>query len=444
MATRMPSQGTANDPIIVDAATADQTVPACLSSREVASTALGQGHADGVATRSGFSKGKHPAETTSTPTSTHAARFDFRSVLMDHADGDPSQCSGCLDLLRPGRVFKGEHPSGTTASGTSRHDFRFDAQAAVMDDMDHDERGGCLGLQHRAGLGVFKAEHPTARSASLTSSHAAGFDIRPVMMDDAEDVSSQRGACLDLLHPAPGGFLKGEHSTETSASRTSGFDTHAVVVMDVNHAERVGCLGLQYRGALGVFAEHPTANSASQTSHHAAGFDIPPAMMDDADGVPSQRGACFRLQQHDGSFSKRQLPINDSSSPVSSYPATFVLDRRHSVASTLRANIYGLFVGLLHHSNFSLRSLLARMSFSDVNIVSPTWRFKASIILFLLMASFASTASGRPVYDSCPRSNFCSMVLHSNLCYAEHKLAFTQAMANVDPAPPIPPISGNL
>jgi hypothetical protein len=64
--------------------------------------------------------------------------------------------------------------------------------------------------------------------------------------------------------------------------------------------------------------------------------------------------------------------------------------------------------------------------------------------LFLLMASFASTASGRPVYDSCPRSNFGSMVLHSNLCYAEHKLAFTQAMANVDPAPPIPPISGNL
>jgi hypothetical protein len=43
MATRMPSQGTANDPIVIDAAMADQTVPACLTSHEVASTALGQG-----------------------------------------------------------------------------------------------------------------------------------------------------------------------------------------------------------------------------------------------------------------------------------------------------------------------------------------------------------------------------------------------------------------
>jgi hypothetical protein len=129
-----------------------------------------------------------------------------------------------------------------------------------MDDMDYDERGGCLGLQHRSGLGVFKAEHPAGRSASQPSSHAAGFDIRPVMMDDAEDVPSQCGACLDLLHPA-----------ETSASRTSsasGFDTHAVVVMDANHAERVGCRasGLS-RSPVPRRPGQPTSNEEETLEH---------------------------------------------------------------------------------------------------------------------------------------------------------------------------------
>ncbi|KAM0893023.1 hypothetical protein ACQ4PT_025380 [Festuca glaucescens] len=361
MATWVPSRGRANDPIIADAGT---TAPACLSSRSVTATALD--HADGArfgvrsvlmdqgdgipAWRSGrlelhqpgrFSKAEHSTETSSAPTSSHGARFDVRSVLMDQGDGNPAWRSGCFDLHEPDPFFEGKHPTKTSASPT-----RFDTHSVVIH-MDHAERvdsrgGGCL--RDCGGLGVFKAEHPTEKSVSRTSSHAAGFDIRPVHQNHAV-------------------FSKAEHPIETSSTPASShvvrFDVRSVLM---NHGDgipprRSGCFDVNEPARFFRDDEHPTETSYRLGTHSVV-MD-----MDHAERVDSQRESTL---QHRGGLRvfKAQHATENSASQTSSHAAGF------------------------HIRSFHLLSV---------------GRFKAGLLLmFILIASIAGTASSRPLHNSPP------------------------------------------
>jgi hypothetical protein len=305
---------------------------------------------------------------------------------MDQGDGNPPWRSGCFDLHDPDPFFEGKHPTETSASPT-----RFDTHSVVIH-MDHAERvdsrgGGCL--RDCGGLGVFKAEHPTENSVSRTSSHAAGFDIRPIHQNHAA-------------------FSKAEHPIETSSTPASSnvvrFDVRSV---PMNHGpRRSSCFDLNEPGRFFRDDEHPTETSYRLSTH-------PVVMdMDHAERVESHAQREGTLQNRGGLRDfKAQHATENSASQTSSHAAGF------------------------HIRSFHLLSV---------------GRFKAGLLLMLiLIASFAGTASSRPLHNSppiCPVGHKAAS-LHSrgHVCHTdEHTrvFSFSKAMSDHPAVAPTPATSG--